>query len=128
MLLTGGLRLAATALAGPPTGADYLEAALTAGRLAAVFVFAGVLAAAGPEGIAGLVPGRLGRRLRRRLKETFAGYQLTLERGRRLAVDGWMVHPRRGRLTAYARRLLAANDEAARHRAEALAAAGESAR
>lgn len=125
VLLTGGLRLVAAALAGPLTATDYLEAGLSAARLLAVFLCAGVLAAAGPEGIAGLVPGRPGRRLRRRLAETFAGYQATLERGRALLHDGWRVHARRGRLTAFARRLLAAGDEAARRRAELRAAAGE---
>jgi len=125
VLLAGGLTLAARALEGPLTWDASLPALTLSLRLLALFLFAGLLAGAGPRGVTALVPGRPGRRLRTRLEIIFDGYVVGLAEGRGLLADGWRVHPGRGRLTAYLRALLAAVDAGAVARGELAACAGE---
>jgi hypothetical protein len=125
VLLAGGLTLAARALEGPLTWEASLPALVLSLRLLAFFLFAGLLAGAGPRGVTALVPGRPGRRLRDRLEILFDGYTVGLAEGRELLADGWRAHPRRGRITAYMRTLLAAVDAGAVARGELAACAGE---
>ncbi|OGD72498.1 MAG: hypothetical protein A2Y64_03095 [Candidatus Coatesbacteria bacterium RBG_13_66_14] len=125
VLLAGGLTLASRALAGPLTWDASLPALTLSLRLLALFLFAGLLAGAGPRGATVLVPGRLGRRLRTRLEKIFDGYVVGLAEGRELLTDGWRAYRGRGRLSAYLRTLLAAVDAGAVARGEEAACAGE---
>ncbi len=128
VLLAGGLRLLAAFLSGGLDAAAYREAGETALRLLILFLAAGLLAGAGPAGMAGLVPGRLGRRLRARLEGVFDGYRLLLETGRRLLEDAWRVTPRKGRLTAFLRALLERGERLAVAWGEVAAVGGPEAR
>jgi hypothetical protein len=123
--LAGGLTLAARALEGPLTWDASLPALTLSLKLLALFLFAGLLAGAGPAGVTALVPGRPGRRLRHRLEVIFDGYVIGLAEGRELLSDGWRAHRGRGRLAAYLRTLLAAVDAGAVARGELAACAGE---
>jgi len=125
VLLAGGLTLASRALAGPLTWDTSLPALTLSLRLLTLFLFAGLLAGAGPRGVTALVPGRPGRRLRTRLEKIFDGYVVGLAEGRELLADGWRAYPGRGRLAAFLRALLAAVDAGAVARGEQAACAGE---
>ncbi|MCX7020695.1 MAG: hypothetical protein NTW26_00205 [bacterium] len=125
VLLAGGLTLAAQALEGPLTWNASLPALTLSLRLLALFLFAGLLAGAGPRGVIALVPGGPGRRLQTRLEKIFDGYVIGLAEGRELLADGWRGYRGSGRLTAYLRALLAAVDAGAVARGEEAACAGE---
>lgn len=125
VLLAGGLTLAARALAGPLTWDSSLPALTLSLRLLALFLFAGLLAGAGPRGVTALVPGGPGRRLRTRLEKIFDGYVVGLAEGRELLTDGWRAYRGRGRLAAYLRAMLSAVDAGAVARGEQAACTGE---
>ena len=110
VILTGGLTLIAQAAAEPLTWESSVPALILTLRLLALFLFAGLLAGAGPRGVTALVPGKAGRRLRRRLERVFDGLVTGLAWGRELLADGWRAYRGRGRLSAYLRTLLSAMD------------------
>jgi len=127
VIFIGGSRLLMTALNAPLTWEAAQPALLLSLRLLTLFLFAGVLAGTGPSGLASLIPGRLGLRLRSRLAIVFNGFLLALERGRLLRADGYRVHHRRGRLTAYLRAFLRGNEQQALRRAEMATTSGKQA-
>ena len=124
VIFAGGSRLLMAALNAPLTWEATQPALLLSLRLLILFLFAGVLAGTGPRGLASLVPGRLGRWLRSKLEVVFAGFLLALERGRLLRADGYRVHQRRGRLTAYLRTFLRGTERQALRQAELSATSG----
>ncbi len=124
VVFAGGSRLLMAALNAPLTWEATQPALLLSLRLLILFLFAGVLAGTGPRGLASLVPGRWGKRLRSKLEVVFAGFLLALERGRLLRADGYRVHPHRGRLTAYLRAFLRGTERQALRWAELSATAG----
>jgi len=127
VVFAGGSRLLMAALNAPLTWDAAQPALLLSLRLLTLFLFAGVLAGTGPGGLASLIPGRLGQRLRGKLEVVFAGFLLALERGKLLRADGYRVHHRRGRLTAYLRAFLRGTEHRALRRAELSATSGEQA-
>jgi hypothetical protein len=124
VVLAGGLTLASQAMVGPLTWESSLPALTLSLRLLTLFLFAGLLAGAGPRGVTALVPGPPGRRLRARLEGVFDGYVVGLAEGRELLADGWRAYRGRGRTAAYLRTLLAAVDAGAAARGETAACSG----
>lgn len=125
VLIAGGFTLAGRAMTEPLTWETSIPALTIALRLLALFLYAGLLAGAGPRGIASLAPGGLGRRLRTKLERVFGGYIVVLAGGRGLLTDGWRAYRGRGRISAYLRTLLAAVDSGAVAGGEMAACAGE---